>query len=279
MIIDWKKIAAEIYEDIKKEISNMSEKVYLKAILVGNNEDSIRYINQKRKWADYVWIDFELFHYEENLAEQELLNKIEDLNNDNKTTWFIVQLPLPKHIDTNKVINAIKPEKDVDWFTKQNFWKLAIGDSSFLASCTPTWIMTLLEKYDIDVTGQNVVVIGRSNIVGKPLSLMMLNNSATITTCHSRTKDISYYTKNADIICVAVGIPEFLKADMINNNTIVIDVWFTVRDWKIYWDAEFEAINNNWNMITPVPGGVGAMTVAMLMQNTLKAYKIQEQWK
>ncbi|MCT4617700.1 MAG: bifunctional 5,10-methylenetetrahydrofolate dehydrogenase/5,10-methenyltetrahydrofolate cyclohydrolase [Candidatus Gracilibacteria bacterium] len=277
MIIDGKKVASEIYEELKKEVSNLSEKVYLKAILVGNNEDSIRYINQKKKWAEYLGIDFELFHYEENFDEQELLNKIEWLNDDKKTHGFIVQLPLPKHIDTAKVINAIKPEKDVDGFTKQNFGKLAIGDSSFLASCTPTGIMTLLEKYNIDVTGKDVVVIGRSNIVGKPLSLMMLNNSATITTCHSRTKDISYYTKKADIVCVAIGKPGFLTLDMINKNTIVIDVGFTVRDGKIYGDADFETINNNGNMITPVPGGVGAMTVAMLMQNTLKAYNIQNE--
>lgn len=276
MIIDGKKIAKDEYELLKEEIKSMQEKPSLHALLVWNNPSSLRYIRQKKKWADYIWIDFFLYHFEEDWEEKVLLEKIESLNNNKKVSGIICQLPLPEKIDTKKVIDSIHPLKDVDGFTNINMGKIVIGDDSWLVPCTPAGVMHIFEKEKIDLKGKKVVIIGRSNIVGKPLVNICINKQATVSCCNSKTKDIKEYTKDADIVILATGKPWLLSLDMINDATIVIDVWFTVEDGKIYGDACFEEIEKNGNKITPVPGWVGALTVLFLMKNTLKAFYLQK---
>lgn len=276
MIIDGKKIAKDEYELLKEEIKSMQEKPSLHALLIWNNPSSLRYIRQKKKWADYIWIDFFLYHFEEDWEEKVLLEKIESLNNDKKVSGIICQLPLPEKIDTKKVIDSIHSLKDVDGFTNINMGKIVIGDDSWLVPCTPAGVMHIFEKEKIDLKGKKVVIIGRSNIVGKPLVNICINKQATVSCCNSQTKDIKEYTKDADIVILATGKPWLLSLDMINDTTIVIDVWFTVEDGKIYGDACFEEIEKNGNKITPVPGWVGALTVLFLMKNTLKAFYLQK---
>lgn len=273
MILDGKIVAQAIYEDIKQEISTLTQKPKLWVILVGNNPSSLRYINQKQKWAEYVGIDFEIFSFEENIAEKDLLECVHKMNNDENISWYIVQLPLPAHINEKNIINSIAPEKDVDGFHPENQWKIVIWDTSGLAPCTPTGMMELLKYYNIDVVWKNVVIIGRSNIVGKPIANLLINASATVTICNSKTKNIEVFTKNADIIITAMWKPKFLTVEKIHPKAIILDVWFSVIDDKIYGDCDFENIIKNGNDITPVPGWVGALTVSCLMKNTLCAFK------
>lgn len=273
MILDWKIVAEKIYNELKNEILPLEKKPKLWAILIWNNSSSIRYIKQKQKWAEYIWVDFELLTFDENISQISLLEEINKLNIDENISWFIIQLPLPKHINEQEIINSINPEKDVDWFHPINQWKIVIWDETWLKPCTPAWVIELCKFYNIDLIWKNIVIIWRSNIVWKPLANMLINMQATLTICNSKTKNIDFYTKNADIIITAMWSPEFLTTEKINKDTVVIDVWFSVIDWKIYWDCDFENIIQNWNKITPVPGWVWALTVAMLMKNTLKAYK------
>jgi methylenetetrahydrofolate dehydrogenase (NADP+)/methenyltetrahydrofolate cyclohydrolase len=274
MIIDWKEIALKKYDEIKNKVWNIKEKLTLLAILVWNNPSSLRYIKQKKKWAEYVWINFILDHLDENTSEQKLLEKINNYNNDKNITWILVQLPLPNHIDTKKVINLINPNKDVDWFNEKNQWKILIWDDSWLVPCTPAWVMDILNHLKIDLPWKIVTVIWKSNIVWKPLTMLLINNWVTVTSCNSKTKDLSQFTKISDIVICAAWKPGILTLDMINDKTIVIDVWFTVIDEKIYGDAKFDEINNNWNLITPVPGWVWPLTVANLMNNIMKSYRL-----
>jgi methylenetetrahydrofolate dehydrogenase (NADP+)/methenyltetrahydrofolate cyclohydrolase len=232
----------------------------------------LRYVAQKEKWAKYCWIDYDLIHLDENISQDNLEIILKKLNDDDLVSWYIVQLPLPKHIDETKIINLIKPNKDVDWFHPENQGKLLIWDNSWLVPCTPAWIMEILKRQNIDFYGKQAVVVGRSNIVWKPATTLLINSWATVTSCNSKTPDISNYTKHADIVIMAVWRPWLLKADMVKKDAIIIDVWFTIVDWKIYWDCETQDIDKFWAKITPVPGWVWAMTVAMLMKNTLKAF-------
>ena len=271
MIIDWTKIAWIIYKGIKENVAKLNYKPTLWAILVWKNSESIRYINQKKKWAQYLWINFELIELNESIKESELLNYIEKFNKDENINWFIVQLPLPKHINEKKVINAISPKKDVDWFHPENIWKLLIWDNSWFTPCTPAWIMRIFEYLKINLEWKNITVIWRSNIVWKPLIALLINAWATVTCCNSKTKHLEKDTSRSDIIVAAAWVPGLLKVNMMKIGTVVIDVWFTVINWKVYWDADFENIEMVWNIITPVPGWVWALTVAMLMNNTLKA--------
>lgn len=273
MILDWKIVAQKIYDDIKNEVSKLSKKPKLAVILVWNNESSIRYIRQKEKRASYVWIDFELFSFKDSISQIDLLKEINKLNSDDDITWFIVQLPLPKHINEKIILNSILRNKDVDWFNPINQWKVVLWDETGFVPCTPAWILELFRYYNIDLIWKNITVIWRSNIVWKPITNLLINIWATVTSCNSKTKNIEFFTKNADIIITAIWKPKFLTVDKINKNAIIIDVWFTVIDWKIYWDADFENILSNWNKITPVPWWVWALTVAVLMKNTLLAYK------
>lgn len=275
MILDWKIVAEKIYNDIKNQVQILHRKPKLWAILVWNNSSSIRYINQKQKYANYVWIDFELFKFNENFSQNELLNVINKLNNNKNIDWYIVQLPLPKHIDEKIILNSISYSKDVDWFHPINQWKVVTWDKSWLIPCTPAWIIELFNYYNISLIWKNIVIIWRSNIVWKPIANLLINIQATVTICNSKTEKIDFFTKNADIIITATWNPKFLTMDKINKSTIIIDVWFTIINWKIYWDADYENIVNNWNDITPVPWWVWALTVAMLMKNTLKAFNNQ----
>jgi methylenetetrahydrofolate dehydrogenase (NADP+)/methenyltetrahydrofolate cyclohydrolase len=273
MIIDWKIIAKKIYDWLKNNIWDIIwDKPTLWAILVWKNSASLRYIKQKKKWADYIWMNFELKQFDENISENELLKFIKEWNNNKNISWYIIQLPLPKDINSTNILNTIAPEKDVDGFHPENQWKVLIWDKEGFAPCTPYWVMWIFEELDINLSWKEVVVVWRSNIVWKPLGVMLINAWATLISCNSRTPNISKYTKSADIVICAVGQPWLLKLENINDKTIIIDVWFTIIDWKIYWDANFEEINNNWNLITPVPGWVWRLTVANLLKNTYKAW-------
>ncbi len=275
MIIDWKKLAWEIYDEIKTEVSKNNKKPTLLAVLVWKNSSSIRYINQKRKWAEYVWINFRLEEFDENIKERELLAKVKEYNNDENINWYIVQLPLPKHINSTKIINSIHPKKDVDGFHPVNQWKILIWDNNWFAPCTPAWIMEVIKDEKVELEWKIVCVVWRSNIVWKPITAMLINAWATVISCNSKTKNIAKHTTQADIIIVAAWKPEILKVNMLKVWALVIDVWFTVVDWKIYWDADTKLIDLVWSKVTPVPGWVWALTVAMLMKNTLKAFKLQ----
>ncbi|MCD5385042.1 bifunctional 5,10-methylenetetrahydrofolate dehydrogenase/5,10-methenyltetrahydrofolate cyclohydrolase [Candidatus Gracilibacteria bacterium] len=273
MLIDGKNIALNIYDSIKAEVNILDKKPTLGAILVGKNPASLRYIKQKQKWAEYTGIGFNLIQLDENINQNDLLNIVNKLNKDKNISGYIVQLPLPKHIDEKKVINSILPEKDIDGFHPINQGKILIGDNSGLVPCTPAGIIEIFEAKYIDLVGKIVCVIGRSNIVGKPITALLINTGATVISCNSKTKDISLFTKQADIVIIATGQPGLLKENMLKKGSIIIDVGFTVIENKIYGDAETNKIEKAGHKITPVPGGVGALTVALLMKNTLKAYK------
>ena len=261
-----------MYNSIKEDVSKLEKKPTLWAILVWNNSSSLKYIWQKKKWADYVWINFDLRHLDENTSEEDLLKLINDFNISEDISWYIVQLPLPSHINTKKIISAISSKKDVDWFCPENIGKLSIWDESWLVSCTPVWIMEILSSLNIDLVWKNVTVIWRSNIVWKPITMLLLNAWSTVTNCNSKTKNLEYFTKNSDIVIAAAWKPWLITKDMLKDNWVVIDVWFTVIDWKIHWDADYDNIVNTSIQITPVPGWVWPLTVAMLMKNTLNAH-------
>ncbi|MDD3646478.1 MAG: bifunctional 5,10-methylenetetrahydrofolate dehydrogenase/5,10-methenyltetrahydrofolate cyclohydrolase [Candidatus Gracilibacteria bacterium] len=273
MLIDGKKIAGKIFEDIKKEVSRMSKKPALGALLVGDNSSSIRYIEQKKKWAEYVGIKFILKKLPEHVSENEILSTIESFNTDDNISGYIVQLPLPSHIDEKKIIKSISPKKDVDGFHPENQGKLMIGDKTGFSPCTPAGILELLKSTEIDYIGKQVVVIGRSNIVGKPITTLLINEGATVISCNSKTPNIRKFTIDADIVISAAGKPGLLTLDMIKKDAIVIDVGFTVIEGKIYGDADTHNMDLAGVKVTPVPGGVGPLTVAMLMKNTLKSGK------
>ena len=278
MILDWKIVAQNIYDNLKNEIKTLINKPKLAVILVGKNSPSLRYINQKRKWAMYIWMNFELIEFDYDVSQDILIKKIIALNNDNTIDGFMIQSPLPKHINFEEILKTISPDKDIDGFHPINQWKIVIWDNSWLKPCTPAWVIELCKFYNIDILWKNIVIIWRSNIVWKPLANLFINLWATVTICNSKTKDIKFFTKNADIVVTAMWEPNFINSDYINKFTKVIDVWFSVIDEKIYWDCDFEDIIKNWNDITPVPGGVWVMTVAMLLINTFNAYK-NKLWK
>ena len=275
MIIDWKIIALNIYDKIKGKVALLEKKPTLNAILVWNNPASLRYIKQKQKWAEYTWIDFNLVKFNENISEEELLKQINIFNSNKNINWYIVQLPLPNHIDENIIIDSILPEKDVDWFHPMNQWKILIWDNSWLVSCTPAWIMEIFKSQYIDLVWKTVCVIGRSNIVWKPITALLINAWSTVISCNSNTKNIKDFTKKSDIVILAAWKPWLLEKNMLKKWSVVIDVWFSVIDNVIYWDAKTEEINLAWHKITPVPGWVWVLTVALLMKNTFKAYENQ----
>ncbi len=264
MIIDWKNIALNIYDKIKWEVSVLEKKPTLWAILVWKNSSSLRYIKQKQKWAEYTGINFHLVELDENVTEEKLLKQIKSFNKNDFISWYIVQLPLPKHINEKLVIDSINPKKDVDGFHPINQGKILIWDDSWLIPCTPE---------NIDLVWKEICVIWKSNIVWKPITSLLINSWATVISCNSRTKDVSKYTLLADIVIVATWQPWLLKENMLKKWSIVIDVWFTVIDHKIYWDAKTNEIDSAWHSITPVPGWVWVLTVAMLMSNCLRAHK------
>ena len=274
-VIDGKQISADIKIEIKGKIKKMiedGERVPgLAVIIVGDNPASKVYIRSKVKTCENLGIYSEKIVFDKNISEEELLKKIEELNKDEKIDGILVQVPLPDQIDEYKVTEAISPKKDVDGFHTENLGKLLVGKDTF-RSCTPAGIVELLKKSSIDIKGKDVVIIGRSNIVGKPLALMLTNESATVTLCHSKTKKLKEKTINSDIVIIAVGIENFLTEDMVKKGSIVIDAGINRNSQgKLCGDVDYENVSKKTSFITPVPGGVGPMTIAMLMKNTLKS--------
>ena len=277
MILDGKKIAEEIKKELREEISALRHKNMnpnLAMILVGQDSASQVYVKNKEKACHELGIASQVFALEENTGEKELLDLISRLNKDEKTHGILVQLPLPKHIDTGKIILAINPSKDVDCFHPENVGKMFFGEPKFFP-CTPAGIKELFKRYEISVKGKDCVIIGKSNIVGKPLAVMLLNQDATVMVCHEKTKNLKEKTLTADIIITAVGKAGLITADMVKSGAVVVDVGMNKdKGGKLVGDVDFEAVSKKSSFITPVPGGVGPMTVAMLMKNTVLACKL-----
>ncbi|MCF8231606.1 MAG: bifunctional methylenetetrahydrofolate dehydrogenase/methenyltetrahydrofolate cyclohydrolase FolD [Bacteroidales bacterium] len=286
-LIDGKEIADQVKEEIKKEVSqiidNDDKAPHLAAILVGEDPASQTYVKNKEKACKRVGMISSVYNMPAQTSQEELLETVDFLNNDPEVDGFIVQLPLPDHIDEDTIIQAIKPEKDVDGFHPVNLGKMMLGQPAFL-SATPNGIMELLERSDIDTQGKHCVVLGRSNIVGRPISVLMSQKAkpgnATVTVCHSRTRNLEEYVKQADILIAAMGKQEFVTADMVKDNVVVIDVGIhrvtddtKKKGYRLVGDVDFEEVKKKASAITPVPGGVGPMTIASLLKNTLKAAK------
>lgn len=280
-LIDGKKTSAEIKAEIAEEVKKMNRKPHLAAVLVGHDGGSETYVAHKIKSCEEVGFKSSLIRFEDDVTEEELLKTVEKLNNDSDVDGFIVQLPLPKHIDEQKVIEAIDPKKDVDGFHPVNLGKLVAGLDTFV-SATPSGIVDLLKRYNVKTAGKHCVIIGRSNIVGRPLSILMSQKGidATVTVCHSRTENLKEIAKTADILVAAIGRPGFVTADMVKEGAVVIDVGTTrvksdqtKSGWKLKGDVDFDEVSKKTSLITPVPGGVGPMTICSLLKNTLKAGK------
>lgn len=272
-ILDGKKLRDKIIENLKAKVDTFEEKPTLVVILVGENPASKIYVNNKKKMAEKIGIHSEVINYPANITEAELLDKIEELNNNKKVTAILVQLPLPKHISKDNVMNKIIPSKDVDGFTPYNFGKLFSGETPTVYPCTPKGILLLLDEYNIEIEGKHVVIVGRSNIVGKPLSQMMLNKNATVTICHSHTKNLSQITKTADILVSAVG-KNIIEGEMLKTDCVIVDVGiFKDENGKTRGDVDFESASKIASFISPVPGGVGPMTIASLMLNTVELFE------
>ena len=285
-ILDGKKTSNDIKDEIADEvnsiISNGDRPPHLAAVIVGNDGASLTYVGSKVRACEKVGFDSTLVSLDDSISEKELLDKVYELNNDKKIDGYIVQLPLPEHIDTQKVLLAVDPKKDVDGFHPVNFGRMALNLPTFI-SATPNGIMELLKRYEVPTEGKNTIVIGRSDIVGKPVSILMglktNPGNSTVTLAHSRTKNIEDLIKQADIVISALGVPDFIKEHMIKEGATVIDVGITrVKDdsekgYKIVGDVDYENVSKKSSFITPVPGGVGPMTIAMLLKNTLQAYK------
>lgn len=278
ILLDGKKVSARIKEEVAKEAERLAQKGVrpgLAVILAGNDPASRVYVNNKKKACEACNIHSEEYTFPESVSENELLELIDVLNKSDSIHGILVQLPLPSHIDEKKIINAISEEKDVDAFTPQNVGKIMIGDYDFLP-CTPAGVMELIKESGIDVSGKECVVVGRSNIVGKPQAMLLLHANGTVTVCHSKTKNLSEITKRADILVAAIGKAKFITGDMIKEGAVVIDVGMN-RDENghLCGDVDFESASCVAGAITPVPGGVGPMTIAMLMKNTVKAASLK----
>ena len=277
-LLDGKKVSQKVKDELKIEVNELKKSGInprLAVIMVGDNSASQIYVRNKSKVCDYIGIEFEEYILSEETKQEELLQLIDKLNNKKEVNGILLQSPIPKHLDINEAFRKISPEKDVDGFHPVNVGKLALGQDTFI-SCTPYGIIKILEDYDINIEGKNAVVIGRSNIVGKPMSQCLLNKNATVTICHSKTKNLSDITKKADILVAAIGKPNFVTEDMVKPGAVIIDVGINrMEDGKLKGDVDFEEVSKKASYITPVPGGVGPMTIAMLMTNLVKAAKMQ----
>lgn len=278
VIIDGKKLAKKIREELKRECDELKEKnIYpkLAVIMVGDNPASKVYVRNKSKACDEIGIKYEEYLLKEDTTQDELIELIKKLNENKEINGILLQSPIPAHLNINQAFKSITYLKDVDGFTPSSIGKLSIGEDTFI-SCTPYGVIKMFEEYDIDLTGKNVVILGRSNIVGKPLIQCCLNKNATVTVCHSKTKDLEEYTKRADILISAIGKSKFVKQEMVKDGAVVIDVGINRgKDGKLTGDVDFENVEKKASYITPVPGGVGPMTIAMLMNNVIKATKEQ----
>ena len=272
MILNGKEVALGIKEELKKEVSKITPKPSLVVIQVGDDPASNIYVNSKAKLALEIGYEFCHVKFNSDVTEEEIITKIEEINENDKINGVIVQLPIPKHLNANKIINKIDPIKDIDGLTELNAGKLLTGDAS-LVSCTPKGIITLLKHYNIELQGKHVVIVGRSNLVGKPLIGLCLNENATVTICHSKTKNLEEITKTADILIVAIGKSKFINEKYVKEGSIIVDVGINRVDGKLYGDVDFDSVFKKSSFITPVPGGVGPMTTISLMENVLISYK------
>ena len=277
-VIDGKIVSQKVKEEVKEEIKFLKDQkrqVTLAVIIVGNDPASRIYVNNKKKACEYVGINSEEYALPENVKQEEVIELIDRLNKKQTVNGILVQLPLPKHIDEKAVIESISKVKDVDAFSYENVGRIMTGNFRFLP-CTPAGILELLYNYKIKIEGKNCVIIGRSNIVGKPMAMLLLKENATVTICHSKTRNLADICRNADILISAVGKANFVKSDMVKKDSVVIDVGMN-RDesGKLCGDVDFNDVKNKVSYITKVPGGVGPLTIAQLMRNTLKAFKIQ----
>ncbi|MFP6256557.1 bifunctional methylenetetrahydrofolate dehydrogenase/methenyltetrahydrofolate cyclohydrolase FolD [Helicobacter pylori] len=280
VLLDGQALAYDIEKDLKNKIQTITAQTHkspkLAVILVGKDPASITYVNMKIKACQRVGMDFDLKTLQENVTEAELLSLIKDYNTDQNISGVLVQLPLPRHIDTKMILEAIDPSKDVDGFHPLNIGKLCTQKESFLPA-TPMGVMRLLKHYHIEIKGKDVAIIGASNIIGKPLSMLMLNAGASVSVCHILTKDISFYTQNADIVCVGVGKPDLIKASMLKKGAVVVDIGINhLNDGRIVGDVDFTNAQKVAGFITPVPKGVGPMTIVSLLENTLTAFEKQQ---
>ena len=280
VLLDGKILSAKIKEEVKVEVTQIVKEKNitpgLAVILVGNDAASATYVASKAKACKDAGIYSVVHEMPESITQEELLETINMMNNNPKLDGILVQLPLPKHIDTTTVLEAINPLKDVDGFHPYNVGRMVSNLDSFL-SATPFGVMRMFEEHNIELSGKDVVVIGSSDIVGKPMASLLINKKATVTVCNSRTKDLKSHTSKADIVIIAVGVPYLLKEDMVKDGAIVIDVGINRLDTgKLVGDADFEGLKNKCSFLTPVPGGVGPMTIAMLLKNTIKASKLRD---
>ncbi|MFP6262924.1 bifunctional methylenetetrahydrofolate dehydrogenase/methenyltetrahydrofolate cyclohydrolase FolD [Helicobacter pylori] len=280
VLLDGQALADNIEKDLKNKIQIITAQTHkrpkLAVILVGKDPASITYVNMKIKACQRVGMDFDLKTLQEDITEAELLSLIKDYNTDQNISGVLVQLPLPRHIDSKMVLEAIDPSKDVDGFHPLNIGKLCTQKESFLPA-TPMGVMRLLKHYHIEIKGKDVAIIGASNIIGKPLSMLMLNAGASVSVCHILTKDISFYTQNADIVCVGVGKPNLIKASMLKKGAVVVDIGINhLNDGRIVGDVDFNNAQKVAGFITPVPKGVGPMTIVSLLENTLIAFEKQQ---
>lgn len=282
IIIDGKSLAKKIRQELKEECNELKKNNInpkLAVIMVGDDPASKVYVRNKSRACNEIGIDYEEFILKEETTQEELIKLIKKLNDDNNINGILLQSPIPKHLNINEAFKAITYKKDVDGFTPSSVGKLCIGEDTFI-SCTPYGVMKMFEEYNIELTGKDVVILGRSNIVGKPLIQCCLQKNATVTVCHSRTKNLEEHTKRADVVISAIGQSKFVKADMVKDGAVVIDVGINRgEDGKLTGDVDFENVEKKASYITPVPGGVGPMTIAMLMNNVIKATKEQNREK
>ena len=281
-IIDGKAISTQIKDELKEKVAAYKAEgveITLAVIQVGNDPASSVYVGNKKKACEYIGVNSQAYELPEETTQEELLEIIDKLNKDDKVNGILVQLPLPKHIDETSVINAISPKKDVDGFHPVSVGNLSIGQKGFV-SCTPAGIIQLLKRSNIDIAGKECVVIGRSNIVGKPVSLLMLRENATVTICHSGTKNLKEVASKADILIVAIGKPKFVTAEYVKEGAVVIDVGIHRNENnKLCGDVDYDDVVDKVSAITPVPGGVGPMTIAMLMHNCVDSVNIASEWR
>ncbi len=261
MILDGKKVSEEIGKRIR-----IKGNIKLSVILVGNNESSRIYVNMKKKKCEEFGISCEIHEFSDSSAEKDIISKIESLNKDKTVNGILVQLPLPMHFDTRKILDRVNENKDVDGLSSINMTKIILGEKG-IEPCTPKGIFSLLEYYDIDLNGKDVCVIGFSNTVGKPLATMCINKGATVTVCHIKTKDLKNHTLKADIIMTATGVPKLIKEDMVKHGAVLVDIGISKVNGKVIGDADFDNLKNKCSFITPVPGGVGPMTIISLIEN------------
>jgi methylenetetrahydrofolate dehydrogenase (NADP+)/methenyltetrahydrofolate cyclohydrolase len=271
-IIDGKRIADALLEDAKKEVAALQVKPCLAIVMVGDNPASKVYTKKKHDACKRVGIESRNIHLPQKASQEEAIREVRKLNEDGSVDAILVQLPLPPHIDEDEVLSAVCLAKDVDGFHPENFGRLALGIGD-IAPCTPKGVLHLLKESGVRLAGKHAVVIGRSRIVGKPLAFLLLNEDCTVTVCHSKTQDIGAMTSQADIICIAIGKPKMLKGDMVKEGAVVIDVGINRQGEGLVGDVDFESVSKKASLITPVPGGVGPMTIAMLMKNALHCYR------